>query len=180
MLATPDVLESILHGPSLRTSGDGNPSSPLRILLHDLLTFFAHTYASVFGITAGPPLHDPIAVAVILDLLGIEPLGFSFTATTAEGAHMVGNFVEEEEMKGAGQGEERWVVEVVTDGMHSTDPKKRGQVGRTVVTAAEPGEGRVRIPRGLDVERFWRVVGECVERAEEAARRSGVFDGISG
>jgi uridine nucleosidase len=35
-------------------------------MFHDLLMFFAKTYADVFGLNEGPPLHDPIAVAVLV------------------------------------------------------------------------------------------------------------------
>lgn len=35
-------------------------------MLHDLLMFFASTYEEVFGLGTGPPLHDPLAVAVLL------------------------------------------------------------------------------------------------------------------
>lgn len=38
----------------------------LRQMYHDLLQFFARKYAHVFGLVEGPPLHDPIAVAVLL------------------------------------------------------------------------------------------------------------------
>ena len=38
----------------------------LRTMFNELLMFFAHTYAEVFGLTNGPPLHDPLAVAAIL------------------------------------------------------------------------------------------------------------------
>ena len=40
--------------------------SKLRQMYHDLLMYFAHTYAGVFGMADGPPLHDPVAVAVLL------------------------------------------------------------------------------------------------------------------
>ena len=65
--------------------------------------------------------------------------------------------------------EERWEVSVVTEGIHSgKDEVRRGEVGRTVVTKVKEGEGKggVKIPRGLDVERFWAVLEECVIRAE--------------
>jgi uridine nucleosidase len=35
------------------------------------------------------------------------------------------------------------------------------------------GEEGVRIPRGVDVEEFWKVIGECIERADEANREAG-------
>ncbi|KAI9862747.1 MAG: Uridine nucleosidase 1 [Trichoglossum hirsutum] len=128
VLATQPVLSSLLHGPT-----PGTPPSTLRQLLHDLLTFFAATYARVFGLTDGPPLHDPIAVIAIIPP-SIDDFGF-------------------DDRDG-----ERFKVEVVTG------PGE--QTGRTVVEKALGAEG-VRIPRGVDVERFWACVFESVRKAEE-------------
>ncbi|KAI9775905.1 MAG: Uridine nucleosidase 1 [Geoglossum umbratile] len=69
VLATPPVLDTLLRGPGAAESDTATgvaPPSTLRQLLHDLLTFFATTYAKVFDLTAGPPLHDPLAVAAII------------------------------------------------------------------------------------------------------------------
>eukprot|EP00823_Brevimastigomonas_motovehiculus_P003380 TRINITY_DN204_c2_g2_i1.p1 TRINITY_DN204_c2_g2~~TRINITY_DN204_c2_g2_i1.p1 ORF type:complete len:471 (+),score=155.19 TRINITY_DN204_c2_g2_i1:30-1442(+) len=41
--------------------------SPYAALLRDLLEFFSKTYKEVFGFTEGPPLHDPCAVAYVID-----------------------------------------------------------------------------------------------------------------
>ncbi|KAF6237169.1 hypothetical protein HO173_004637 [Letharia columbiana] len=109
-------------------------------MFHDLLLYFAHTYSEVYGITEGPPLHDPIAVAVLLEPL-MSPL-----------------------MRFADNGGERWHVRVVTDGLHSRHDEERGQVGRTVVTKSD--HGGVRIPRSMQVESFWRQIGRCLEEAE--------------
>jgi uridine nucleosidase len=35
-------------------------------MFYELLMFFATTYRDVFKLTEGPPLHDPLAVALIL------------------------------------------------------------------------------------------------------------------
>lgn len=123
----------------------------LRPLLHGLLTFFASTYADVYGMTNGPPLHDPLAVAIILFDRSAENLGFR-----------------------DGDGE-RWHVHVVTDGLHSKLSHERGQVGRTVATRAGRDEGGVRIPRSLDVECFWEVVEECIQRAERMLCKTRPF-----
>ena len=104
--------------------------------------FFANTYADVFGIAAGPPLHDPIAVAVLLDQIHGQDLDF-------------------DDRDG-----ERWYIRVVTDGLHSELAEERGQVGRTIATKAAKGKGGVRIPRGLNVRRFWDLLDQCLHRAE--------------
>lgn len=115
----------------------------LRKMLHDLLTFFASTYSTIYGLTAGPPLHDPIAVAVILSHVALgEPLEFY------------------------DNNGERWHVTVVTDGLHSDCNDERGQVGRTRVSKAAAHEGGVRIPKRLDVEHFWAIIEGCIQSAE--------------
>ncbi|KAK0510209.1 hypothetical protein JMJ35_007603 [Cladonia borealis] len=115
--------------------------SNVRHLFYQILVFFAHTYRDVFGLTKGPPLHDPLAVAILLDGLS-EVIQFN------------------------DNGGERWHVNVVTDGLHSDLEAEQGQVGRTMLTQAE--EGGVRIPRALDRFRFWQILDECLERAEKA------------
>ena len=114
-------------------------------------------------------------MVVILDMLGIEPMGFRYRAPVSRDE----NLVEGSGKTERGEDEERWVVEVVVEGKHSEDVKERGQLGRTVVRLVEKGQSGVRIPRGLDVERFWKVPAECVDKAEEAARKDGVFDSIA-
>lgn len=86
-------------------------------------------------------MHDPLAVAILLDGLS-EVIQFN------------------------DNGGERWHVNVVTDGLHSDLEAEQGQVGRTMLTKAD--EGGVRIPRGLDRFRFWQIIDECLARAEEA------------
>ncbi|KAK6382696.1 uncharacterized protein PV06_03660 [Exophiala oligosperma] len=71
----------------------GNPSQ-LRVMFNELLMFFAQTYAEVFGLTEGPPLHDPLAVAVLLDRHPDEDVRISFDD----------------------QGGERWDVDVILEG----------------------------------------------------------------
>ncbi|KAI4099582.1 MAG: hypothetical protein LQ339_005880 [Xanthoria mediterranea] len=139
VLATRAVQERLLHGPSVSV---GKGASDVRQLFNELLLFFAHTYADVFGISNGPPLHDPLAVAVILSE-GYEDLKF-------------------DDCKG-----ERWDVNVVTDGIHSDDDHERGQVGRTVISPSKERGIGVRIPRGLNVELFWDTVEDCLRRVDE-------------
>ncbi|KAL8716847.1 MAG: hypothetical protein Q9225_005862 [Loekoesia sp. 1 TL-2023] len=109
VLATKSVQERVLYGSS--SLGQTNVTN-VRQMFYDLLVFFAHTYADVFGISEGPPLHDPVAVAVVLSEIGAENLAFD---------------------DGGG---ERFNVDVVTDGAHSDSDTERGQVGRTVIWEA--------------------------------------------
>ena len=60
--ATKEELEMVLHG----TFGRRTTPSTVRRMYHDLLMFFAKAYADVFGLKDGPPLHDAVAVAVLV------------------------------------------------------------------------------------------------------------------
>ena len=112
----------------------------------ELLNFFASTYAEVFGIVEGPPLHDPLAVAVTLDgVAGVEVPFYDFKEQSSR---------------------ERYHVEIITDGTHEEALSGMTQTGRTIATLLEPGKEGVKIPRGLDVARFWKLVEECMTRAD--------------
>lgn len=156
VLATEEIRQRLLFGAVQGDHAAGvfvnMAPLTLRKMLHDLLIFFGSTYSTVYGLTAGPPLHDPIAVAVILNHVALgEPLEFQ-----------------------DGNGE-RWHVTVVTDGLHSDCNDERGQVGRTKVNKAAPHEGGVRIPKRLNVEHFWAIIEGCIQSAELVlAERRGV------
>lgn len=125
--ATPKVQEMLLTGAQGRTR--------LRTMFNELLMFFAQTYSDVFGLTEGPPLHDPLAVAVLLADHPFSDVKIRFDDNDGE----------------------RWKVDVVLEGE---------QIGRTVAVLAEDGKG-VRIPRSLDLDRFWEVLESCMAKADE-------------
>ncbi|KAL2848125.1 Inosine/uridine-preferring nucleoside hydrolase domain-containing protein [Aspergillus pseudoustus] len=144
VLASADVQTRILYG-------DGDPSTApttLRQMLYELLLFFASTYEAEFGLTTGPPLHDPLAVAVILSTLNPE---FAESYSTKA-------------LKFDNRNGERFSVTVVTDGLHGSDIALVGPLGRSVVTSNPAG---VTIPRGVDLEAFWRLILDCIRRADE-------------
>ncbi len=138
VLATKPVQEKLLYGS---LNPEEKETSDVRRMFHDLLIFFAQTYADVGGIPEGPPLHDPLAVAVVLFDIGAERLDFNY----ADG--------------------ERFNIDVVTDGMHSNREEVRGQVGRTSIRG--PNGPKIRIPRGLDVGAFWSIIEECLQRVDK-------------
>lgn len=109
--------------------------------------------SDVFGITAGPPLHDPLAVAAILSGIGGEQeipfYDFDSGAAVAAGAAQ----------------RERYEVTVVTEGTYE-DAQAGARTGQTVAKLLPPGEEGVRIPRGLDIPLFWKALEECVSRAD--------------
>jgi uridine nucleosidase len=123
------------------------------------MSFFAGTYAEIFSITDGPPLHDPLAVAA-----AIHPELF-------------------DDRDG-----ERFQVDVVTKGIHSLIQSEVGELGRTKVTKVPEGEGGCRIPRGVALEKFWDSIESALRRADavspvpkisrEVLERDGVFVGI--
>ena len=63
---------------------------------------------------------------------------------------------------------ERFQVTVVTDGTYEEAKAGTKQTGRTIAKLLPPGQPGVRIPRSLDVAKFWEVIEECVSRADEA------------
>jgi uridine nucleosidase len=145
LLATETVQQDLLHGHQM-SNGDGarkgKGPSQVRKLFVEILTFFAQTYADVFGLIEGPPLHDPLAVA---------------------SAFIPGIFED--------NGGERFEIEVVTEGAHgsSEDVREGGsQCGRTVATVLGEGRQGVRIPRSVDRVKMWRMIDECLARAESA------------
>ncbi|KAH6898768.1 Inosine/uridine-preferring nucleoside hydrolase domain-containing protein [Thelonectria olida] len=149
VLATPDVREMLLYGRDGDKTGPGKTT--LRTMLVELLYFFAKTYAETFGITAGPPLHDPLAVAAVLIGTENEIPFFEWDAERSPGP----------------EHHERFEVTVITEG--TFDEARAGkQTGRTLAKSLPPGSEGVRIPRGVDIEEFWQVIEDCIESADEA------------
>lgn len=124
------------------------------------MSFFASTYAEIFSITEGPPLHDPLAVSAAID-----PDIFD------------------------DKGGERFQVDIVTEGVHSDNPAEIGELGRTKATKLPSEEGGCRIPRGLNLEKFWESIESCLKRADEVSpmpkvsrddlAKEGVFEGLA-
>ncbi|KAK2789066.1 Uridine nucleosidase 1 [Onygenales sp. PD_12] len=152
VLGTPNV-QSLILQTEIEPVANSAARAPtvLRQILHALLVFFANTYDTVFGLDTGPPLHDPVAVAVLLSNLN-----------STSGENKQSELLRFDDRDG-----ERFSVNVVTDGLHGTDSLLNGQVGRTVATPVEHGKAGVTIPRGVDVDGFWNIVLDCLKRADE-------------
>ena len=154
-LATEKVQRDILYSDEPKSVDDCSyEPSPIRRLFLEILHFFAKTYANVFGITSGPPVHDPLAVAA-----AFAPAIFRSQAQNGT--------------------EEKYLVEVITEGAHassSSSASPRGgftdktpsQCGRTVATPLPPYWSGVRIPNGVDADAVWMMLEQCLERAENA------------
>jgi len=173
VLATPEVQSLLLWGKGRveAETGDvkGKGKSTLRKMLTELMTFFANTYADVFGITEGPPLHDPLAVAAVFD--GIPDVEIPFYDFESKGTGLETGSVSG--VDGKKRCRERYEVKIVTEGSHE-DAQKGAETGRTIVRLLPEGEEGVKIPRGLDVGRFWKVLEDCLERADEVNAANGV------
>ncbi|ORY12549.1 Inosine/uridine-preferring nucleoside hydrolase domain-containing protein [Clohesyomyces aquaticus] len=164
VLCTKTIRHTLLYGsdqpldPS--TANTSRTPSPLRALFTQITSFFAATYAEVFALTEGPPLHDPLAVAAAID-----PSIF-------------------DDKDG-----ERFKVDIVTDGVHSITQTDVGELGRTKATKLAPGEGGCRIPRGLDLPRFWGMVESCLKSADKVSpmakvsmenlKKEGILKGLA-
>lgn len=161
-MAALDLTHQVVASQSVQMRilyGGNDPSKPptvIRQILHALLTFFAATYEKVFGLATGPPLHDPLAVAVILSTL--NP---SFALKYPH-----------EALRFDDRGGERFAVSIVTDGRHGEDVSSTGQLGRSIATPVS-GPGVI-IPRGVDLEAFWAMILNCVQLADDCnMARSG-------
>ncbi|KAK1973028.1 inosine-uridine preferring nucleoside hydrolase [Colletotrichum eremochloae] len=152
VLATEEVRDLLLYGKEGTAAAEktGKGKTTLRQMLVELLMFFAKTYSDVFGITAGPPLHDPLAVAAVLG-------GTKHEIPFRDYNTKKGNCVKYHE---------RFELTVVTEGDIEEAKAGRSQLGRTIARPLPPGSEGVRIPRGLDITMFWRVLEECTERAD--------------
>lgn len=163
VLGTKAVRRTQLYGSddpldASSAQSDRTPTA-LRALFTQIMSFFAGTYAEVFSITEGPPLHDPLAVSA-----AIYPEIFD------------------------DKGGERFQVDIVTEGVHSMNQSEVGELGRTKVTKLPLGEGGCRIPRGVKLDKFWESIESSMKRADavspmpkiprEALARDGVFVGI--
>ncbi|EFQ98037.1 uridine nucleosidase [Nannizzia gypsea CBS 118893] len=152
VLATEAVQSRILgtNGPA----GGKQDPTVLRQILHALLTFFAGTYDTVFGISAGPPLHDPLAVAILLSNLNDQ-------AKTAASLKEQLTF---DDANGT-----RFNVFIDTDGLHHCveGANLQSEIGRTIVQPCPAGTRGVTIPQSLDVDKFWETIYDCLDRADK-------------
>lgn len=137
-----------------------------RFLLPQLLKIIPPPLSDVFGIIEGPPLHDPLAVAAVLTgtpweirLDDRRPDAFDDPSAGPPPSPSSSS---------AAEPPERFAVRVVLDGTHDDALHRGARLGQTVATPLPPGEPGVRIPRGLDIPAFWRVLEECVQRADDA------------
>lgn len=82
---TPQLQQCLL---GTRSAQAGPSVAPLRRLVASAMTFFATTYAHEFGFSAGPPIHDMLTVAYVLDetLFSCQP----FPAAAAAAAEQEG------------------------------------------------------------------------------------------
>ncbi|OAR00176.1 hypothetical protein LLEC1_07876, partial [Akanthomyces lecanii] len=165
VLATADVRGMLLHGSGAgaKTAGDAaEGKTTLRTMLVELLYFFSKTYAvwdsDIFSITEGPPLHDPLAVAAVLTGTPDEITFHDWDAQRSESPRY----------------DERFGVSVVTEGVFEDARDGKVETGRTVSALLPRGQAGVRIPRSMDVAKFWHVIEDCVQRADAVNAANGL------
>lgn len=147
----PDLLKRLLKPPV----------SPLRKTLASILTFFAETYRTEFGFKEGPPVHDLLAVAWVL-----QPEIF---------------FNEDESEQEGGKQRRLTPPRAYETRVECADGSLA--LGATVVdfsTSTAPdqvttGWGRegpnVVVLESVDTDQLWELFFQCVERADEEKRR---------
>lgn len=121
------------------------------------VTLQADPSSTTFGITAGPPLHDPLAVALVLAGTNDEIPFFDWDSKKS--AHPEHN--------------ERFEVTVVTEGTFEEAQNEGKETGRTIAKILPPGSEGVRIPRSCDTAKFWAAIEDCMERADEVNKTLG-------
>ncbi|KAL1841290.1 hypothetical protein VTJ49DRAFT_7235 [Mycothermus thermophilus] len=196
VLTTEEVRDLLLFGQQQQqqqSGEDGEKKEPtkLRRMLVELLMFFAKTYSDVFGITDGPPLHDPLAVAAVL--AGLDDDTHPITTVHPHLKHHAIPFIDAPPYShmptpppeagsttpspppGATSSstKERFQVTVETRGTYEEARAGLTRTGQITAKLLPPGEEGVRIPRSLDIPRFWRVLEECVARADAAVAAAG-------
>ncbi|KAK5122230.1 hypothetical protein LTR85_004140 [Meristemomyces frigidus] len=162
-LATSEVQIGLLgFGVKMRSEPTIDFVSTVRRLYFEIVNYFAKTYSEVFGFTAGPPTHDPLAVAA-----AFRPDLFHCSNTKRRAhKHCAGSPAPDDQQSGK---QERFDVQVVTDGEHGTaDVDSTSQCGRTVVKLLPPGSEGITIPRGLEPKQLWSLIEGCLGRTERA------------
>ncbi|KAK3069935.1 Uridine nucleosidase 1 [Teratosphaeriaceae sp. CCFEE 6253] len=154
-LATQSVRTRLTFGAAIANQLERTPTgaSVVRLLFCQIMSFFEKTYAEVFGFTTGPPMHDPLAVAATF-----RPELFRCIPAMGESSS-------------ASDEPEYFAVDVVTEGAHGASDYIRGspsQCGRTVARKLPPGQRGVTIPRALDDQNLWTLIGDALSRAEHA------------
>lgn len=66
---------AILDEPTEKKILNAPNTTPLRKMLYELMVFFKETYVKEQGFIQGPPIHDPLAVVVLLEEYGVEDMG---------------------------------------------------------------------------------------------------------
>lgn len=143
----PDLLDRLLTPPV----------SPMRKTLASILTFFAETYRTEFGFKEGPPVHDLLAVAWVLqpEIFFNEeqdekprrltpPRAYKTRVECADGSLALGA--------------------TVVDFSTSTAPED-------VTTGWGRSGPNVVVLESVDTDRLWELFFQCVERADEEKRR---------
>ncbi|ODQ64165.1 Inosine/uridine-preferring nucleoside hydrolase [Nadsonia fulvescens var. elongata DSM 6958] len=134
-IATKSILKRVLYGNSSPPE-----SSNFRLMLHELLKFFATTYEEQQGFLDGPPVHDPLAIACLFSLYGLDEnvpdhkkINFEFT---------------------------RYKIDVIQEGY---------RIGETVEVKLDEQDG-VLVGKKMNIPGFWNVFLDAVEKADKVSK----------
>ncbi|CUM57905.1 unnamed protein product [Debaryomyces tyrocola] len=141
-IATETVRNEILSGK------DGTNSSPLRKLFHDTIMFFADAYRINQGFTEGPPVHDPLAVFLILAL-----------NNKLDNMEDDTNFVYLKRH-----------VDVVEEGKHEGET----QICRNELDKSEEEVNGIYIAMEVNIELFWTYVLQALEEADKHVSKPSI------
>ncbi|ABN66847.2 uridine nucleosidase (uridine ribohydrolase) [Scheffersomyces stipitis CBS 6054] len=117
-------------------SEDPHRNSDIRNMFYSILMFFSHSYIKKYGITEGPPVHDPLALYCLLPFLQ-QDKDYKYKYL-------------------------RRKVSVITEGEHSGESILLN--GNSDSSVEE--EDGVYIGQDIDVDQFWRTVLRAVNVAD--------------
>ena len=73
-----DVTHKVLCDDSVQKKILNEPNTTaFRTMIYDLITFFASTYKEAQGFDRGPPIHDPVAVYVLMQVYDLRDCGLN-------------------------------------------------------------------------------------------------------
>lgn len=138
VLATREVMGQIY-------SEDGPNNSEIRLMFSKILGFYAHVYTEKYNNHVGPPVHDPLAVFLVLAMVARDTPKMSTFASACDFHYLQRN------------------LSVVVDGEHA---------GETIIASKNldplvEEKGGVYVGFGINARFFWAHVFQALELADK-------------
>ena len=115
----------------------GKEPTKTRKLFDEILKYFTETYAKAFGITEGPPMHDPVAV---------------FAAMNPDAFH--------------GSEGDFYAVLVDSFTGYTVPSRRTAGCGKTVLRRLREHELGIKIPTSFDIDIFWKQIETSLSIAD--------------